>query len=82
MYGIVNNGLYDVDGRFEAAAPVGRGVFVTPSYVNKTAAVPVADGVKDVYFVLSCDRNSHFYFDCFLSFFYSSAAKKRTVYSV
>jgi hypothetical protein len=53
MYGIVNNGLYDVDGRFEAAAPVGRGVFVTPSYVNKTAAVPVADGAKDVYFVIN-----------------------------
>jgi len=55
MNGLVKNGLYSTQGGFTAkVAGLGRGMFVTPTYTDKTVAVPGVDATRDVYFV-QCD---------------------------
>jgi hypothetical protein len=52
MNGLIKNGLYSTQGGYTAAAAgLVRGSFVTPNYTAKTAAVPGADALRDVYFV-------------------------------
>lgn len=51
--GIINNGLYSVQGAYKAAVAVGRGTFVKLDYANKTFILPGTDGLGDLYFVMN-----------------------------